>query len=480
MLDSMLTLEIALASLVCLLLMILLTVHCCWKSHELPTVEGARFTEQQQCTTVLEVELESESLPRSTITRVESAMDHHLTADNIQEVRMKVWPARAKWYDIGIELGLPVGDLDAIERKNNHNPDECITDMLILWLRQSTATWETLIAALRQKTVGFGDLANSVVTLKTTYPRIDSSNTESPPERLFDDNKAQQLGCTSCVCDYCLNESSSSNPLLTDATFPLLDIGADLTDVNKQDLQTRLRKESQQIMREFIHLLLGFFNSLETRQIPLLTIKRSLMYLEAYRDVNGHPQSVFAEQEEKVNKATNLNELLDVVKKFCSFFNYGLVEDLITELGSTEDKKQIEEYKANFVIYANRRIGECPSNIGVRDASQSNNIMLMKLDSRFHEYTLNQLREFCLDVSKILEIYPRAIRPCCIEKGCIRLTFQISRFVQVVVFPLSCEQETSLKKLCVTNLTCGSYSHSFQAGEDRSIVTKNEIDRYAQ
>ena len=65
-----------------------------------------------------------------------------------------MWEAKEKWYDIGVELGLMVNDLDVIRCKNYDDPEKCIAEMLSVWLRQGGATWEALIFALNHKTVG--------------------------------------------------------------------------------------------------------------------------------------------------------------------------------------------------------------------------------------------------------------------------------------------------------------------------------------
>ena len=81
----------------------------------------------------------------------------------------------------------------------------------------------------------------------------------------------------------------------------------------------------------------------------------------------------------------------------------------------------------------------------------------MKLDSHFNKISLNDLHEFRFNISKILKVSPYVVRLCCIEKGCIRLTFQIPYFVRQRSFPLTSEQKDSLLQLGVLSLICGDY-----------------------
>ena len=54
--------------------------------------------------------------------------------------------------------------LDAIRKNDKDNPDSCMTQMLMEWLKQSNPlpTWSSLVAALRKPTVGQEHLADNV------------------------------------------------------------------------------------------------------------------------------------------------------------------------------------------------------------------------------------------------------------------------------------------------------------------------------
>lgn len=53
-------------------------------------------------------------------------------------------------------------DLDTIESDNPRDTDSCFRKMLTLWFNQVKGTWQILIDALRDDTVGFNELANSI------------------------------------------------------------------------------------------------------------------------------------------------------------------------------------------------------------------------------------------------------------------------------------------------------------------------------
>lgn len=76
-----------------------------------------------------------------------------------------VFDACAKWYDIGLELKIDAASLDAIEKENSHNVQDCLREVLKKWLRrfQPMPTWGALIEALESPLVDEGLLASQIL-----------------------------------------------------------------------------------------------------------------------------------------------------------------------------------------------------------------------------------------------------------------------------------------------------------------------------
>ena len=59
-----------------------------------------------------------------------------LAPGNIREILDLTWPHRASWKLIGIELGIDIGTLDAIE-KDRRIVQDCLTELISTWLRNT-------------------------------------------------------------------------------------------------------------------------------------------------------------------------------------------------------------------------------------------------------------------------------------------------------------------------------------------------------
>ena len=57
--------------------------------------------------------------------------------DDLRDVKSAVADLAGRWKDLGISLGLCVGDLNTILSANPHSPSNCLSEMLLQWLTQS-------------------------------------------------------------------------------------------------------------------------------------------------------------------------------------------------------------------------------------------------------------------------------------------------------------------------------------------------------
>lgn len=85
-----------------------------------------------------------------------------LQEDDLAEVYEELHGTEAKWKSIGIHLKLPISCLEEIGKEHKGNTEECSLQMQIAWLRSKTATWKSLVEALRKSSVGCEDKARDI------------------------------------------------------------------------------------------------------------------------------------------------------------------------------------------------------------------------------------------------------------------------------------------------------------------------------
>ncbi len=80
---------------------------------------------------------------------------------NFRHIRAVTWEVRSLWRQIGEELGLTEGDVDAIDA-NHHKVEDKYGDVLKKWMHTGKAKTDQLIDALRSPTVKRADIADMI------------------------------------------------------------------------------------------------------------------------------------------------------------------------------------------------------------------------------------------------------------------------------------------------------------------------------
>ena len=95
--------------------------------------------------------------------RVISMACGKLSTSDLSKVRNEILSAAAKWYDIGLELGMTADYLDTI-RKTNDDPQDCLRKLLRRWLScvDPQPSWKALINALSSPAVNYQALASKI------------------------------------------------------------------------------------------------------------------------------------------------------------------------------------------------------------------------------------------------------------------------------------------------------------------------------
>jgi tripartite motif-containing protein 2/3/tripartite motif-containing protein 71 len=92
---------------------------------------------------------------------------------DLHVIYSNIWEARNKWFNIGLGLNLEVSDLEETRQTYRDKADDCFLDMLKKWLRTSPRPMQSnLLTVLREKTVGFDQLAEELESKRLKRDRI--------------------------------------------------------------------------------------------------------------------------------------------------------------------------------------------------------------------------------------------------------------------------------------------------------------------
>jgi len=215
-----------------------------------------------------------------------------------------------------------------------------------------------------------------------------STQSEGSQKPLF------SCGCGKCTFDSFL-ESGCPNPIPSASSFPYLDLSG-LTHEQQQTLSGRLRFESRAIMLKFQHVGSVALKSLMKRGVTVDELLSHLTILETFDPVKKEPISTNCYAD--VINAQTILQLFMALRNYLSFFNYDILDQIITELGTDKDKRELRKYKDDFQVYVKRRMYKCLPQSGPMSKRDHGNILVLVdcnvfvlMDDYYESYTVKEL-----------------------------------------------------------------------------------------
>ena len=143
-----------------------------------------------------------------------------------------------------------------------------------------------------------------------------------------------------------------------------------------------------------------------------------------------------------INKSNDVSYILLVIRSYCTFFNFKLLEKLNIIIKYSAGKRMMEEYKKDFREYVEAIfVSEIPHGIGVD--REDCECFSVKLDDSFKSCRALYIDVLKSDLCKILKIKEECLNIAIINEGSIRIIFQVTETIRNE-FPL---REESIKAL---------------------------------
>ena len=219
-------------------------------------------------------------------------------------------------------------------------------------------------------------------------------------------------------------------------------------DVQFKD-EWELANDTRKIVEAFADLVVDTSTSL-TQKVKLDKVVLWLTQLEVIKPLSNTSMSVSKTME--VNDFKNMDQLFKGISKYWSWYNYGLLEDLIKRFGDKEDETKLKEYLNKFTLFLKKRLPKSQDSFsfGTR-CRRGQKRLLLKVDKDW-EIPLEQIRELHHKIAEILQVPPHVLYFSSVSKGCICLEFLVPESMAI---PLCALQKEALVAIGVFRLECG-------------------------
>ena len=289
-----------------------------------------------------------------------------------------------------------------------------------------------------------------------------------------DDSDNQQAYRCGCGKDCSLTDIISGKcdaPMSKGGLFPTL-AAKRLSESDRKLLGGEITMQFQQISKKYASLTSSIRASLKQQGITPAQLAEKLMDLEGFLPLReGAKHRLLENRESEFGEATSIEEIFRILKEYCSFYNHEIIDYIVEELGTKDDKAKLEKYREAFTEYCRRSVFECPFSSGSEKSSHSIDLV-MKVDSdtMIKPYTVKAIELFHTQVAKVLQVTKYTLHLWSVEEGCLKATFHIPEFLRTVIFPLNADQRNGLKALGVARLDCDGASQPLSEPESVSKI----------
>lgn len=343
-----------------------------------------------------------------------------------------LYDVRSKWNNFGLELEIKHSELEAIRKKHNDDPDECFKELLSIWLKKldPKPTWESLVSALKSKTVGYEQLSEEVRQkhLSSTSSSCASmvSTVQSLPHtkpQHQESSKSEEFKCPCGKCDL-ISYLDLKCPKTYSKSLPRLSLSK-LNDDDREDMIQKVSEDTASIIQSFADLLSSTRQSIKRRNITVELLVEVALDLGAYKSVNN-PVPLLGEEESKLRQAKTTEGVLGVLREHMSFFNYEILGHIIRQLGDENDKKNFMTFQSQFKAYCQRKVFEVPPTaLHPSRTERSNRKTFVVVCAKELIETLKDVKVAQRKIASLLGLRVSAVQLELIDSGSVILVFSI-------------------------------------------------------
>lgn len=236
-----------------------------------------------------------------------------------------------------------------------------------------------------------------------------------------------------------------------------------------KDFQYLIKRDLEELKKKFITLKHEIRESLSKKVYPQEIVAHVLSdYEDICENSDYKSTSLFSDAvEEKLNSATSVNLVFQILKKSWSFLKCEILCSIVDHCGDDMDQAKVKNYQKQLEVFFNsRRVSEVPEELmSSSSVDEMRDKMLIKLDKENPPWS--DITDLEFRICKILGIKPSALLIIGIRQGCVEITFSIPKHISQLIFskPMTREQQDHFREASVLRLSCGHIQFTFDVSQ---------------
>ena len=217
------------------------------------------------------------------------------------------------------------------------------------------------------------------------------------------------------------------------SSFPWLSVNGE--SYESFMLENSLIEQTERLTRAFMELRKDTFDSFQRKGIKFEDVRRHIKRLVGTGNYENIVPVSTSPATSCISSTTDYDELEDVLfQKYCSWFNYAIVKEIREEFKFADENKEdvaLKDYEDKFLSYCKRRCFESPQKFHPEPICASLKPLVFKIEEKFGEYTLNQVRKMTTTVASVIKCPEYAIYVKSVEEGCVEVSCHILSFAAI-------------------------------------------------
>lgn len=332
-------------------------------------------------------------------------------------------------------------DLLTIKERNQSDPNKCFREMISEWLTLSERpTLSDIATALKAQTVNYCELAIKVEersAKESSEPTIVPLKCESE-DILFD------CPCHKCTLDSYVSEGCCKSSIES-GSYPYLKMEA-MNDGDREDLIQTLNNDTTKIIKHYADLLITTSQSLKKKGTTVHELAHAALAIGRSTLVGGDTQKPLLQEERELIHATTIDEAFIILGRSMSFFNYEILDQIISSCGTDEDKERLKAYEKALECFCERKTFEVSPNVfqNSQTGRKGRKAFLVMITKNI-EFSLNDVKAQKDKLATILGLRSSTLQIHRIDEGSIVILFSIPESIARHIFPLPSSKVAELE-----------------------------------
>ena len=224
-------------------------------------------------------------------------------------------------------------------------------------------------------------------------------------------------------------------------------------------VELHLKQESDDMVTRLGSFLTRLLNSFKSRSVSPDTVASFMLNLGSFLP-SREQLPIFQHRAQEIESMTTLDDLIFTASDYVSFLNTGLLDLLVGELGSDEDREELEMFKTYRDSFCKRPVFHTPPYMYGYLRLRTEGLVVLRVDKRWitdSNCSIPVLKNLLEKLANVFQVLPHTPFFCRMDmiygrepsKKSLELVLRMPPHVMEELFPLSLEDEKALMDIGV-------------------------------